>query len=46
LRILEKLRTVHYNMFTQRPTLSWRDAPALTWSAIRLVWRATFHKTL
>jgi squalene synthase HpnC len=46
LRILDKLRTVHYNMFTQRPTLSWRDAPALTWSAIRLVWRATFHKTL
>jgi squalene synthase HpnC len=46
LRILAKLRTVHYDVYTRRPTLSLRDAPALLVSAVRLVWRATFHKTL
>ena len=46
LRILKKLRAVHYDMFTQRPTLTWRDGPALMGSAVRLVWRATFNKPL
>jgi squalene synthase HpnC len=46
LRVLAKLRTVHYDVYSRRPTLSLRDAPALCLSAVRLVWRATFNKTL
>jgi squalene synthase HpnC len=37
LRILERIEAVHYNVFRHRPTLSWRDGPALTRLTLKLI---------